>query len=152
MLMPSIFGEGLLDDWMMDFPMRMVEEPQRRLYGKHAAQLMKTDVRETETGYELDIDLPGFKKENVKVHLEKGYLTISAEKGLEKDEQSGEEKQKGRYIRRERYTGSMSRSFFVGEHVRQEDIRARFEDGILRLTFPKTDPKAIEQKKYIAIE
>ena len=109
---------------------------------------MKTDVKETSQGYEVDIDLPGFKKEDVTAKLENGYLTIQASKGLNRDEKDEE----GKYIRRERYSGSMSRSFYVGEGMKQEDIRAKFEDGILKLTVPKLDKEALEKKHYIAIE
>ena len=145
MLMPSIFGENLFnDDWMnFGFP-----EVDKALYGKHAGNVMKTDVKETETGYEVDIDLPGFKKDEINAKLDNGYLTISAAKGLDKDEQD----KNGKYIRRERYAGSMSRSFYVGEGVTEEDIKAKYEDGILRLVVPKKDGKAVENKKYIAIE
>ena len=145
MLMPSIFGENLFnDDWMnFGFP-----EVDKALYGKHAGNVMKTDVKETETGYEVDIDLPGFKKDEINAKLDNGYLTISAAKGLDKDEKD----KKGKYIRRERYAGSMSRSFYVGEGVTEEDIKAKYEDGILRLVVPKKDAKAVENKKYIAIE
>ena len=118
------------------------------MYGKHSKNLMKTDVKETETGYELDIDLPGFKKDEISAHLEDGYLTVSAAKGVDKDEKDNE----GRYIRRERYSGSMTRSFYVGSAVTEEDIKAKYEDGILSLSIPKKDPKAVEAKKYIAIE
>ena len=144
MLMPSIFGENLFDDWMnFSFP-----DIDKALYGKRANNVMKTDVKETESGYEVDIDLPGFKKDEVSASLENGYLTISAAKGLDKDEQD----KKGKYIRKERYAGSMSRSFYVGEGVDQNDIHAKFEDGILRLSIPKENKKAVEQNKYIAIE
>ena len=129
MLMPSIFGENLFDDWMnFSFP-----DIDKALYGKRANNVMKTDVKETESGYEVDIDLPGFKKDEVSASLENGYLTISAAKGLDKDEQD----KKDKYIRKERYAGSMSRSFYVGEGVDQNDIHAKFEDGILRLSVPK---------------
>ena len=144
MLMPSIFGENLFDDWM-DFSFPDID---KALYGKRANNVMKTDVKETESGYEVDIDLPGFKKDEVSASLENGYLTISAAKGLDKDEQD----KKGKYIRKERYAGSMSRSFYVGEGVDQNDIHAKFEDGILRLSVPKENKKAVEQNKYIAIE
>ena len=109
---------------------------------------MKTDVKETETCYEVDIDLPGFKKDEINAKLEDGYLTISAAKGLDKDEKD----KKGKYIRRERYAGSMSRSFYVGEGVTQDDIKAKYEDGILRLVVPKKDNKAVEANRYISIE
>ncbi len=148
MLMPSIFGENLFDDWM-DFPFeRDFFGGKNPLYGKHAKNMMKTDVKETDSGYEVDIDLPGFKKDEINAKLENGYLTISASKGLDKDEKDKE----GKYIRRERYAGAMSRSFYVGEQVHQEDIRAKFEDGILRLSVPKEDAKEVEKKNYIAIE
>lgn len=153
MLRPSIFGESLFDDWMDDFPfgkefekaMFPAKDP---LYGKHAKNMMKTDVKETENGYEVSIDLPGFKKDEVKIHLDHGYLTIAAAKGLDKDEEA----KKGKYIRRERYAGSMSRSFYVGEGVKQSDIHAKYEDGILKLDIPKQDKKAVEESKYISIE
>lgn len=153
MLRPSIFGESLFDDWMDDFPFGKEFEkemfPEKSpLYGKHAKNMMKTDVRETDDSYEVDIDLPGFKKDEINAKLDNGYLTISAAKGLDKDEQD----KNGKYIRRERYAGSMSRSFYVGEGVTEEDIKAKYEDGILRLVVPKKDAKAVENKKYIAIE
>ena len=148
MLMPSIFGENLFDDWM-DFPFeREFFGGRNPLYGKREKNLMKTDVRETEGTYELDIDLPGFKKENVQAELKDGYLTISASKGLDKAEKDKE----GRYIRQERYSGTCQRCFYVGEAVTQEEIHAKFEDGILKLSIPKKDAKAVEEKKYIAIE
>lgn len=109
---------------------------------------MKTDVKEVENGYEVAMDLPGFKKEDISAKLENGYLTITASKGLDKDEKNEE----GKYIRRERYSGSCSRSFYVGDGVTEEDIKARFEDGILKLDIPKKDAEKIEQKKYISIE
>lgn len=149
MLLPSIFGENLFDDdWMFPFDSYFFGK-NNPLYGKHAKNLMKTDVRETESSYEVDIDLPGFKKDEIKAQLENGYLTVSAAKGLDKDEQD----QKGKYIRQERYAGAMSRSFYIGEEVSQDEIRAKYENGILRLTIPKKDAKpAVEEKKHIAIE
>ena len=147
--MPSIFGENLFDDDWMDFPFeREFWGRKNPLYGKNAKNMMKTDIREHDSGYELDIDLPGFKKDEINVDLENGYLTISAAKGLDKDEKNEE----GKYIRRERYAGAMQRSFYVGDAITHEDIRARFEDGILRLSIPKKDARAIETKKTIAIE
>lgn len=109
---------------------------------------MKTDVKETDQGYEVAIDLPGFKKDEIKLELNDGYLTISAEKGLDKDEKDKE----NRYIRRERYAGSMSRSFYVGESLTEQDIHAKYENGILTLDVPKEDKKAVPEKRYIAIE
>ena len=148
MMLPTIFGENLFDDFMDDAFERNFFGGRNPLYGKHSKNLMKTDVKETETGYELDIDLPGFKKDEISAHLEDGYLTVSAAKGVDKDEKDKE----GRYIRRERYSGSMTRSFYVGNAVAEEDIKAKYEDGILSLSIPKKDPKAVEAKKYIAIE
>ena len=149
MLMPSIFGENLFDDDWMDFPFeREFWGKKNPVYGKNSNRVMKTDIREHDTGYELDIDLPGFKKDEISVELENGYLSISAAKGLDKDEQD----KQGKYIRRERYAGAMQRSFYVGDHITQEDIKARFEDGILRLSIPKKDAKAVETKKTITIE
>lgn len=148
MMLPTIFGENLFDDFMDDAFERNFFGGRNPLYGKHSRNLMKTDVKETETGYELDIDLPGFKKDEISAHLEDGYLTVSAAKGVDKDEKDNE----GRYIRRERYSGSMTRSFYVGRAVTEEDIKAKYEDGILSLSIPKKDPKAVEAKKYIAIE
>ena len=145
MLMPSIFGENLFNDDLMDFGFPEVD---KALYGKHANNVMKTDVKETDTGYEVDIDLPGFKKDEINAQLDNGYLTISAAKGLDKDEKD----KKGKYIRKERYAGAMSRSFYVGEGITHEDIKAKYEDGILRLSVPKKEAKAVENKKYIAIE
>ena len=144
MLMPSIFGENLFDDWM-DFSFPDID---KALYGKHAKNEMKTDVRETEDGYELDIDLPGFKKDEVTAQLDNGYLTIQASKGLDKEQKD----KKGKYIRKERYAGSMSRSFYVGDAITEEDVHAKFEDGILKLSVPKKEAKAVEQTKHIAIE
>ena len=150
MLLPSIFGENLFDDDWMDFPFDTSFWGRRNpLYGKNAKNMMKTDVKETDTSYEVDIDLPGFKKDEITAQLEDGYLTVSASKGLDKDEKDKE----GRYIRQERYVGAMSRSFYVGSDVSQDEIKARYEDGILKLTVPKKDAKpAIENKNHISIE
>ena len=151
MLRPSIFGETLFDDFMDGF--RFPEFPafpdvDKALYGKHAKNMMKTDVKETEGGYEVDIDLPGFKKDEINIQLDNGYLSISAAKGLDKDEQDKE----GKYIRKERYAGSMSRSFYVGNAITQDDIKAKYESGILRLSVPKKAAEEIEGAKRIAIE
>ena len=119
-------------------------------FTKSESSMMKTDIKETDKGYELVVDLPGFTKDEVKADLENGYLTISAEKGLDKDEQ---EKESGRYIRRERYAGACSRSFYVGEDVQQEDIKAEFKHGILKLFVPKKEAKPVSNDpKYITIE
>ncbi|HIY59979.1 MAG TPA: Hsp20/alpha crystallin family protein [Candidatus Eisenbergiella pullistercoris] len=139
MLLPSIFGEDLFDDWMMDFPFR----------GNGSANLMRTDVKETDNSYELDMDMPGFDKGDIKAELKNGYLTISASSNRNNDEKDKD----GKYIRRERYTGSCSRSFYVGDDVKQEDIKAKFENGILKVTVPKKEEKpAVEENKYISIE
>ena len=149
MLMPSIFGENLFDDDWMDFPFeRDFWGRKNPLYGKNAKNIMKTDIRENDEGYELDIDLPGFKKDEITIDLDNGYLTISAAKGLDKDEQD----KKGKYIRKERYAGAVQRSFYVGDAVTEEDVKAKFEDGILRLSIPKKDARTVETKKTIAIE
>ena len=152
MLMPSIFGENLFDDFF-GFPFyddKADEKVEKKLYGRHAQNLMKTDIKETDAGYELEIDLPGFTKDEVSAELNNGYLTVRAAKGLDQDEQ---EKDTGRYIRRERYAGSCQRSFYVGDDVTEEDIKGEFKHGILKLFVPKKEAKpAVEQKKYIAIE
>ena len=156
MLLPSIFGEDLFDDWM-DFPFddKFEKKLNRELYGrknpvfgKNAARIMRTDVKEKKDSYEVDVDPPGFKKDQIRVELENGYLTISAEKGLDKDEDK-----EGRYIRRERFSGSCRRTFYVGENVEQSDIKASFKHGILRLTIPKKEEKPeVEENNYISIE
>ena len=148
-MLPSIFGENLFDD-MSDraFDMDAMFGGKNPLYGKHAKNLMKTDIRETDNSYELDVDLPGFQKDEVQVELEDGYLTIRAEKGLHKDEKDDQ----GRYIRQERYAGAMSRSFYVGEGVTVDDMKAKFEDGILQISVPKTTVEALPKKNILAIE
>ena len=149
MLMPSIFGENLFDDDWMNFPFNDEFWGKKNpLYGKHAQNMMKTDIRETDGSYELDVDLPGFKKDEIKVQLKDGYLTLAAAKGLDKDEKDKEDN----YIRRERYAGTLSRSFYVGEDVTQEDIKGEYKHGILKLFVPKKAPKAVEKNGYIAIE
>ena len=149
MMMPSIFRENLFDNFMDGFTFPTFPNVDKELYGKHAKNMMKTDVKETDKGYEVDIDLPGFKKDEIQLELEDGYLTVNAAKGLDKDE----EDKNGKYVRRERYAGSMSRSFYVGEHVTEEDIHPKYESGILSFSVPKADQKAVENKKhYISIE
>ena len=153
MLMPSIFGESLFDDFMNDFPFfddREMKKMEKKLYGHHAKNMMKTDIKETDNNYELEMDLPGFKKDEVQVSLRDGYLTISAAKGLDQDEQ---EKKTGKYIRKERYAGACERSFYVGEDVTEDDIKGQFKHGILRLTIPKKEPQNnVDGKRYISIE
>ena len=145
MMMPSIFGENLFDDFWDGFT-----KPFTGFGGlTNQTTAMKTDVKELDKSYELDIDLPGVKKEDVKAELKDGYLTISATHGTQNDEKD----ENGKYIRRERYFGSASRSFYVGDQVKQEDIKAKFENGILKLTVPKPEKlEGVEQQKYIAIE
>ena len=145
-MLPSIFGENLFDDFFSDPFGMMVPQSHDPLYGKHGKNLMKTDVRETESSYELDIDLPGFKKDEVNVELKNGYLTIQAAKGLDKEEQD----KKGKYIRQERYAGAMSRSFYVGD-VESKDVSAKYEDGILKLSVPKQAKKELPKSSTIAI-
>ena len=140
MLMPSIFGENLFDNFF-DFPFRG--------QAADASGLMNTDIKDTDSGYEITMNLPGVKKEDVKAELKDGYMTISAVTNSSKDEKD----EKGQYIRRERYSGSCSRSFYVGEDVTEADIKAKFENGTLQLLIPKKEEKAaVENKKYIAIE
>ena len=146
MLVPSIFGEDLFDNFFEDFarPARTTVR-----YNAPSATVMRTDVKETDTGYELDIDLPGYKKENVQVELKDGCLTVSAKTEQNKDEKDAN----GKYIRRERYSGSCSRSFYVGDDITQDEIKGKFKHGILRLTIPKKESEpAVEQKNYITIE
>ena len=146
MLMPSIFGENLFDDFMDGFAFPTANWN----YAKNTANVMKTDIKELDNGYELEIDLPGFKKDEIKAELNNGYMTISAAKGLDEDEQ---DKKTGKYIRRERYAGACQRSYYVGEDITEEDIKASFEHGILTLFVPKKEAKpAVEEKKYISIQ
>lgn len=145
MLMPTIFGERLFDNFMDDFGFPNVD---RIAASKNTSNLMRTDIKETEDSFELEVELPGYKKEDVKAHLKDGYLTVN----VSKDENNEVKDENGKYIRRERYSGSMSRSFYVGEDVQESDIKAKFEDGILKLAFPKEQPKKVEEPKYIAIE
>ena len=150
MLMPSIFGENLFDDFMSDFPFfddRDLRKTERKLYGHNAKRLMKTDIKETDSGFELEMDLPGFKKDEIKVSLDNGYMTVSAAKGLDKDEQD----KKGRVLRQERYAGACSRSFYVG-NVKPEDVKAKYEDGVLSVIVPKEDVKKFASSTAIAIE
>ena len=144
-MVPSIYGENMFDEFFDNNGFFGSHSP---LFGKNSKNLMKTDVRETEDSYELDIDLPGFKKEDVSVELKNGYLTIQAAKSLDKDEQKN-----GKYIRQERYAGSCSRTFYVGETVEPEDVSAKFENGILQLHILKKEAKKVEKKdNRIAIE
>ena len=145
-MLPSIFGENLFDDFFHDFDMFPAWSGRNPLYGKHARNMMKTDVRETENTYEVDVDLPGFKKDEIHVDLKDGYLTIQAAKGLDKDQ----EDKKGKYIRQERYAGAMSRSFYVGD-IQPEQISAKYEDGILKISLPKQEKKELPKSTTIAI-
>ena len=146
MLVPSIFSDRFFDDWMIP-SFRELENADRKLYGKHAARVMKTDVRDHETHYTVDIDLPGFKKDEIDLKLENGYLTVSAEKGLDKDETD----KKGKVICQERYAGAMQRSFYVGDAVTEEDVKAKFEDGVLQIEIPKKEAN-LPERKTIMIE
>ena len=144
MLMPSIFAENLFDDWF-DFP--SFQNVDQQLYGRHFAREMKTDVREHDDHYEVDIDLPGFKKDQIQLSLENGYLTVTASKEVEKDKTK-----KGKTIRQERYDGTMQRSFYVGEALTEKDITAKLEHGVLSLAIPKGVEEKLPEKKLIAIE
>ena len=146
-MLPSIFGENLFDEFFANpFGMVNTAPAEEALYGKHSRNLMKTDVREMDNSYELDVDLPGFKKDEITVDLKNGYLTIGASKGLDKEEKNG------KYIRRERYAGVCSRSFYVGTAVRPEEIGAKYEDGILKLSVPKAVKKELPASTSISIQ
>ena len=146
-MMPSIFGENLFDEFFNEPFAMMTPQGHNPLYGKRAKNLMKTDVRETENSYELDIDLPGFKKDEINVDLQNGYLTIQASKGLDKDQKD----QQGRYIRQERYAGACSRSFYVGD-IQPDQVSAKYEDGILKISLPKQEKRELPKQSTIAIE
>ena len=151
MLVPSIFGEDLFDDWMDDFPVfnGFDNNVNRKLYGKHANRVMLTDVHEKEDHYEVDIDLPGFKKDEITLQLKEGYLTVTAAKGLDEEEKD----KKGTPVRIERYAGTMQRSFYVGEDITRDEIHAKYEDGVLRLTVPKKEEtKKLPENETIMIE
>lgn len=148
MLRPSIFNDNLFDDFF-EFPF-FDDRAERKLYGHNAKNIMKTDIKEHKDGYELEIDLPGFHKDEIQAELKDGYLTISAAKQLNQDEK---EEESGKYIRRERYSGSCQRSFYVGDEITQEDIKAEFKHGILKLFVPKKEAKPeVEQRKFVSIE
>ena len=148
MLRPSIFNDNLFDDFF-EFPF-FDDRAERKLYGHNAKNIMKTDIKEHKDGYELEIDLPGFHKDEIQAELKDGYLTISAAKQLNQDEK---EKESGKYIRRERYSGSCQRGFYVGDEITQEDIKAEFKHGILKLFVPKKEAKPeVEQRKFVSIE
>ena len=144
-MLPSIFGENLFDDFYDDGFLNTFGS-HNPLFGKHSKNMMKTDVRETDSTYEIDVDLPGFKKDEINVNLEDGYLTISAAKGLDKDEKD----KKGKYIRQERYAGAMSRSFYVGD-LEPDQIAAKYEHGVLRISLPKQGKKELPKSSTIAI-
>ena len=147
-MLPIMFSENLFDDLFNDSFGRSLWNMDKELYGKNAARIMKTDVHETETSYELAVDLPGFKKDEISLQLKDGYLTITAAKGVEKNE---EDQKARRVIRRERYTGSSQRTFYVGD-VKPEDVKCKYESGVLTLEFPKADVKKVEGPHTIAIE
>ena len=148
--LPTVFGENLMDvfdNFDRNF-FRGFGNVDHTLYGKHAQNVMKTDVKETDDGYEVDIDLPGFKKDEIHLELNNGYLTISTEKSLVKDD----ENKHGKMLRQERYSGMMQRSFYVGEHLTEEDIKASYESGVLHVSIPKKDAPKVPEKKVIRIE
>ena len=140
MFMPSIFNKGFMDnifddDFFMDFKTRKA--------------VGNTDIKEFENKYELEVELPGFTKEDIKAEVNNGYLVISAFHDENKDEKDKE----GKYIRKERYTGKCMRSFYIGNNINEEDIKGKFENGILKLEVPKKEEKPqVEEKKYVQIE
>ena len=146
MLMSGLFGEDLFDDFW-GFPTHELANIDKHLYGKNARTMMATDVNETETDYELEMNLPGFKKDQINVKLEDGYMTISAAKDHDQEKKD----KHGKVIRQERYSGAMQRSFYVGDGLTEEDIKAAFNNGVLSLTVPKKSAK-IPEKKTIMIE
>ena len=146
--LPAVFGENMMDlfdDFDRDF-FRGFGRPEHVLYGKNAARMMKTDVRETDEGYELAVDLPGMKKDDITLELQNGYLTISTQKNLENKEEKN-----GKLLRQERYTGTMQRSFYVGDNLTEEDVQAKYEDGVLTVKLPKKEAKKVPEKKQILI-
>ena len=147
-MLPSIFGENLFDDWFGFPAFPEMRDIDRKLYGKHAAPEMNTEVREHDDGYELDIDLPGFQKDELTLRLQDGYLTVSAAKGLDEEHKD----KKGKVIRRERYSGAMQRSFYVGDGVEETDVKAKYENGVLKLSIPKKELKKLPEHHNIAIE
>ena len=146
--LPAVFGENMMDlfdDFDRDF-FRGFNRPEHMLYGKNAARMMKTDVKETDEGYELAVDLPGMKKDEIHLELQNGYLTISTEKNLE-----NKEEKEGKLLRQERYAGTMQRSFYVGDNLTEEDVQAKYEDGVLTVKLPKKEAKKVPEKKQILI-
>ena len=146
--LPAVFGENMMDlfdDFDRDF-FRGFGRPEHMLYGKNAPRMMKTDVKETDEGYELAVDLPGFKKEEIRLDLNNGYLTISTEKSLE-----NKEEKHGKMLRQERYSGTMQRSFYVGENLTEEDVKAKYEDGVLTVCLPRKEAQKVQEKKQILI-
>ena len=148
MLTPRIYTENLFDDWFEDFPFRSLANVDRKFYGKHASREMLTDVREHEDHYEVEIELPGFKKEEIQIELQNGYLSITASKGLDETD----ENKKGKVVRQERYAGVLQRSYYVGEQLTHEDIKAKYENGVLTLTIPKKEEKKEPENNTIMIE
>ena len=148
MLLPTLFRENLFDDWFSFPEFHDLDRTERKLYGKNADRLMKTDVHEHDDHYEVDIDLPGFSKDEITLELKEGYLTVTAAKGLDEDNTT----KKGKLIRQERYAGAMQRTFYVGDHLTEEDIKAGFHNGVLSLTVAKKDQPKLPEKKTIAIE
>ena len=143
-----IFGENLFDDLFNDTFERSLWNTDKTLYGKNAGRIMKTDVHETKDSYELDVDLPGFKKEEINVELHDGYLTISATKSLDKDETDQKAR---RVIRQERYSGTSQRTFYVGD-VKPDEVKCKYESGVLSVEVPKRDAKRVNSPHTIMIE
>ncbi|MBQ1482927.1 MAG: Hsp20/alpha crystallin family protein [Erysipelotrichaceae bacterium] len=149
MLTPKVFEDDLFDDWMDPFRMmKGFRSLDRKLYGKHADREMLMDVNEKDGNYEVEIDLPGFKKEDINVELNDGYMTVTAAKGVEEEGKDG----KGKVIRQERYSGTLSRTFYVGENITNEDVTGKFENGVLKLCIPKREEEKLVNKNRIMIE
>ena len=148
MFYPTLFKDDLFDDFFSFPSFRDLSNTERKLYGKHSSSLMKTDVRENEGNYVLDIDLPGFKKEEITLTLDNGYLIVGAAKTVNDDEKDAG----GKVLRQERFSGAMQRSFYVGDALDENDVKAKFEDGVLTLTFPKEKEPELPEKKTIMIE
>ena len=150
MFYPAFFSNDVFDDFMgFGFPrLRAADDMERKLYGKHAGGLMKTDIHDKDGNYELDMDLPGFKKDDISITLDNGYLVVGACKSVNEEEKDD----KGQLLRQERYSGAMQRSFYVGEGLDENDVKARFEDGVLKLIFPKEKEPELPEKKTIMIE
>ena len=149
MFYPKLLNDDFFDDFMgFGFPAMRTADTERKLFGKHVNGLMKTDIHDKGGNYELDIDLPGFKKDEISLTLDNGYLVVGACKSVNEEEKDD----KGKLLRQERYSGAMQRSFYVGDGIDETDVKAKFEDGVLKLSFPKEKEPELPEKKTIMIE